>query len=68
MTEPAHAMAYETGPFFVEADAMFVPQPVTGGPWDSGLLHGGPVAGLLAHLGSLCRPPPRCGSVATRST
>ena len=30
MTEPAHAMAYETGPFFVEADAMFVPQPVTG--------------------------------------
>ena len=50
MTEPAHAMAYETGPFFVEADAMFVPQPVTGGPWDAGLLHGGPVAGLLAHL------------------
>ena len=42
MTEPAHAMAYETGPFFVEADAMFVPQPVTGGPWDSGLLHGVP--------------------------
>ncbi len=50
MTDPGHAMVYETGPFFVETDAVFVPQPVSGGPWDPGLLHGGPVVGLLAHL------------------
>ena len=59
MTDAAGIGAYETGPFFVERDGLFLPQPVAGGPWNPELLHGGPVSGLLAHLVELVpRPTP----------
>jgi len=42
--------AYSTEPFYSEADGLLVPGPLTGGPWDPTIQHGGPVSGILAHL------------------
>ncbi len=30
---------------------LYVPTPACGSPWSPGLLHGGPVVGLMAHTG-----------------
>ncbi|MCX4904251.1 thioesterase family protein [Streptomyces sp. NBC_00878] len=37
-------------PLFRAADSLWAPSPVAAGPWRPGLLHGGAVAALLAHL------------------
>ena len=41
---------YSSEPFYTEADGLLVPGPLTGGPWDPTIQHGGPVSGILAHL------------------
>ncbi len=41
---------YSTEPFYGVRDGLLVPGPLTGGPWDSTIQHGGPISGILAHL------------------
>jgi len=41
---------YSSEPFYTEADGLLVPGPLTGGPWDPAIQHGGPISGILAHL------------------
>ena len=41
---------YSTEPFYGERDGLLIPGPLTGGPWDPTIQHGGPVSGILAHL------------------
>ena len=41
---------YSDEPFYTERDGLLVPGPLTGGPWDPTIQHGGPISGILAHL------------------
>ena len=54
-SDPVGAIAetnqqYSTEPFYRERDGLLVPGPLTGGPWDPTIQHGGPISGILAHL------------------
>ena len=54
-SDPVGAIAetnqqYSTEPFYGERDGLLVPGPLTGGPWDPTIQHGGPISGILAHL------------------
>ncbi|GIS98752.1 MAG: hypothetical protein CM1200mP26_04650 [Acidimicrobiales bacterium] len=54
-SDPVGAVAennrqYSTEPFYGERDGLLVPGPLTGGPWDPTIQHGGPISGILAHL------------------
>jgi hypothetical protein len=41
---------YSDEPFYAERDGLLIPGPLTGGPWDPTIQHGGPISGVLAHL------------------
>ena len=54
-SDPAGAIAetnqeYSTEPFYGKRAGLLVPGPLTGGPWDPNIQHGGPISGILAHL------------------
>ena len=46
ITQVAH---FENDPFYSELDGTLIPGPLTGGPWDTSIQHGGPISGILAH-------------------
>ena len=41
---------YSDEPFYTEQEGLLIPGPLTGGPWDPTVQHGGPISGILAHL------------------
>lgn len=41
---------YSTEPFYTESGGLLMPGPLTGGPWNPSIQHGGPISGVLAHL------------------
>ena len=54
-SDPVGAIAetnqeYSTEPFYGKRAGLLVPGPLTGGPWDPNIQHGGPISGILAHL------------------